>query len=131
MITLICGVGRSGKSTYSTAFENVIHLDLLGHMPGRYDRANELVHTEADVVVEGIYNRREQRVKLAEAYKGNGRRCIWLNTPEAIVRERMLHDGIPIPLRHFDFEPPTLDEGWDEIIRVGDASNASNEFPTP
>lgn len=120
MITLICGVGRSGKSTYSTAFENVIHLDLLGHMPGRYDRANELVHTEADVVVEGIYNRREQRVKLAEAYKGNGRRCIWLNTPEAIVRERMLHDGIPILLRHFDFEPPTLDEGWDEIIRIGE-----------
>ena len=112
---LICGVGRSGKTTYSRRYSTVVHLDALGHIPERYERANAIVSDSEDIVVEGIYGLADQRQKLLEAYHGKEKRCIWLDTPRSEVEERMRKDGIPVSTNHFDFEPPTYDEGWDEI----------------
>lgn len=117
MITLICGVGRSGKTTYSKAFENVIHSDLMGHFPERYDNVIRAVTGRSDVVVEGIYGDKKQRARLIESYKGV-KRCIWLDTSEEVVKERMMNDRIPISKHHFDFDPPTFEEGWDEIVII-------------
>ena len=52
MILLICGIGRAGKSTYSEAFEDVIHFDLMGRMAERYRNINEIVSHKDDAVVE-------------------------------------------------------------------------------
>ena len=120
MLVLICGVGRAGKSTYSEAFEDVIHFDLVGRMAERYRNINEIVSHKDNAVIEGIYDRKEFRIELLKAYKGNDKRCIWLNTPKSVVLERMAKDGIPVTQEHFYFEPPTYSEGWDEIIVIGE-----------
>ena len=118
LITLICGVGRAGKSTYATAFVNVIHLDLMGHIPERYANVNRLVENMENVTVEGVYNLKKYRSDLLKAYKWNNRKCIWLDTPVETVTARMDKEHIPISTVHFYFEPPTLEEGWDEIIII-------------
>lgn len=114
-LTLICGRPRAGKTTYSKQYADVLHLDSFGHIPGNY--ANLLEHLpQSDVVVEGIYGTPEQRTELAGRFDGR-KVCIWLDTPLETIRGRYptyakLH-SFPYP-----FEPPTLDEGWDVIIRV-------------
>lgn len=120
MILLICGVGRAGKSTYSSAFEDVIHFDLMGRIVERYRKINEIVSHKDNAVIEGIYNRKEYRIELLKAYKGNNKICIWLNTPKSVVLERMVKDSIPVTQEHFYFEPPTYAEGWDEIVIMRD-----------
>ena len=127
MITLICGRCNAGKTTYSMRFDDVIHLDLVARSGReRYPKILELVSQRTDdVVVDGVYEKTEYRTDLINAYKGNGTRCIWLDTPVEIIAERSIprcarshvkpHGFIAIP-RHFD--EPTLDEGWDEIIII-------------
>lgn len=117
MIILICGVGRAGKTTYSQAFDHVLHLDGMGREPQRFRNVINAL-TDRDVTVEGIYGTSALRMELLQAYRGKGSKCIWLDTPEPLVRDRLKKDGIPIPHRHFDFEPPTFNEGWDEIIII-------------
>lgn len=118
MIILICGVGRAGKTTYSEAFEDVIHFDLMGRMAERYRNINEIVSHKDNAIIEGIYNRKEYRIELLKAYKGKDRKCVWINTPKSIVLERLANDGIFFTQEHFYFEPPTYSEGWDEIIVI-------------
>lgn len=120
MILLICGVGRAGKTTYSEAFKDVIHFDLMGRMDERYRNINEIVSHKDNAIVEGIYNRKEFRIGLLNAYKGKDRKCVWINTPKPIVLERLAKDGIFATQEHFYFEPPTYSEGWDEIIVTGE-----------
>ena len=56
------------------------------------------------------------RKGLLQAYKGKGTKCIWLNTPIEIKKTR---EGYSKNCEYF-FEPPTYEEGWDEIIIIGD-----------
>lgn len=108
MITLICGQPRAGKTTYSQQFDDVIHLDT----SGAYRGVIHLICDKCDdVVVEGVYHSASLRTELLRTYKGDGSRCIWLNTPLEIRRERLGWD------KWCDrpFEPPTYDEGWGEI----------------
>lgn len=112
MLTLICGKPRAGKTTYSERFENVIHLDTSGAYRGVI---HHIKQTSGDVVVEGVYRTKEQRGTLIKAYNGDECRCIFLDTSDEIRRSRKGWD------KYCDihpFEPPTLDEGWDEIIII-------------
>ena len=119
MITLICGVGCAGKTTFSKAFDPVIHLDEVGLPWERYSKVNEKVaEINDDVVVEGIYNHTELRVELLKAYGGDGSKCIWLDPPKHILEEHAKKRHIHMTKHHMNFEPPTLDEGWDEIIII-------------
>ena len=111
MLTLICGLPRAGKTTYAEQFDGVIHLDKCGAYRG-------VIHNvqphHGDVVVDGVYDKRFYRECLIKAYQGNGTRCIWLDTPQEVRRTRKgWNKGCDYP-----FEPPTLDEGWDEIIII-------------
>lgn len=125
MLTLICGVGRAGKTTYSQRFDNVIHLDEMGVTPERYRNVlNAIKDRTDDIVIEGIYKRSTQRKDLVNAYKG-ATKCIWLHTPEHIVRQRMYESGYPITPHHMTFEAPDYSEGWDEIIEIQDDGNDS------
>lgn len=107
MLTLICGLPRAGKTTYSKQYDNVIHLDGLG-----YHKVNDIIqYVTNDIVVEGVYNMPIFRSKLVEKYKGKGTHCIWLDTPLEVRKQRpMWSTSI-----NMDFIPPTYDEGWDRI----------------
>ena len=107
-LTLICGMPRAGKTTYSQRFDNVIHQDGLS-----YETVKERVAMiTGDVVIDGIYQHPYLRSKLIEAYNGKGKRCIWLDTPLEVRKKRpMWH-----PTHGMTFEPPTYEEGWDEIL---------------
>ena len=110
MLTLICGMPRAGKTTYSKRFSNVIHQDGLDYQTVR----QRVAMITDDVVVDGIYEHPAVRAKLAEAYKGNGKRCIWLDTPLGVRKKRPMYQSYV----GLEFIPPTYDEGWDEIIVI-------------
>lgn len=118
MLTLICGLPRAGKTTYSEQFENVIHLDTSGAYHGVINR---LKRKSGDIVVEGVYRLSQERKRLIQAYNGKGFKCIWLNTPDEVRQSRHGWD------KWCDrpFEPPTYDEGWDEIIIIEDNNDKS------
>ena len=113
MLTLICGYSRAGKTTYSQQFDNVIHLD--DSYSTQFVIQKVKLITE-DVVVEGIYYRPQERLNLIHSYKGNGFRCICLDTSKEIRNERSKHK-----INHeYPFLIPTYDEGWDEIYIIKD-----------
>ena len=110
MLTLICGMPRAGKTTYAERYDDVIHLDCLGH-----EAVLSIVQGRtADAVVEGVYFRAKERAQLVTAYKGNGKQCIWIDTPLEIRKTRPLWT----PHHDMNFEEPSFDEGWDEIIII-------------
>lgn len=121
MLTLICGVPNAGKTTYSQRYSNVIHLDDIRSRDKSVTKVIEdMVSEQEDVCVEGTYLAARQRRGLPAAYKGGRKVCIWLDTPldVCIAREnRGRRNGLHIMCAQA-IQPPTLDEGWDEIIVV-------------
>ena len=111
MLTLICGLPRAGKTTYAEQFDDVIHFDKYGVYRGVI---HQIYAKNGDVVVEGIYHQQYQRELLIRAYQGKGTRCIWLNTPQEVRQARKGWNK----RCDYPFEPPTYDEGWDEIYIV-------------
>ena len=120
MLILICGVGRAGKTTYSRFFNNVIHLDKCGLPYKRYENVNNILKKiKTDVVVEGVYERKILRKNLLNSYFNKDTKiCIWLNTPEDIIKERLKKIYVPFIKQHMNFDSPTLDQGWDQIVII-------------
>jgi len=119
---LIMGYPNAGKTTFSKRYQNVLHLDDFGK--SKFKKCNEAVtQADHDVVVDGIYNTVRRRIQLLESCKTKHKRiCIWLDTPieECIQREhrcRLRGDAV-VKKNAQMFEPPTLSEGWDEIIII-------------
>ena len=120
MLTLICGLPRAGKTTYSKRYDDVIHLDTSGAYRGVIRKVKRRT---GDVIVEGVYRLERERVSLIRAYETNRYKCIWLDTPDEVRRLRKGWD------KYCDktFEPPTYSEGWDEIIIIrGDYEQSSS-----
>ena len=123
MLTLICGRTRAGKTTYSKGFKNVLHLDDFGKYPKSVKPCiDEVKLINDDLILDGIFEYVDQRKDLLRVYKGTGKRiCIWIDTPLKSIGIRLYGEekytdkvlAIMIP-----FEPPTYDEGWDEIYIV-------------
>lgn len=126
-MTLLTGIPNAGKSTYSARYGTVIHFDSIPHKTAneQFAKCNRLAaQAEGEVCVEGVYNSRRRRIELLEACKHRAERkvCIWLDTPVEVCLERERNyrrrpDGIVLSHAQ-SFEPPTLDEGWDEIIHI-------------
>lgn len=118
MLTLICGIPNSGKTTFSERWSrNVVHLD---DTEGGHRAIREMVsRADGDITVEGVYLHHAQRRELAQAYRG-ATLCIWLDTPLETCIEREDRGRGTLITRNCAalFEPPTLDEGWDEIVRI-------------
>jgi tRNA uridine 5-carbamoylmethylation protein Kti12 len=114
---LICGLPNAGKTTYSQKYENVIHFDEVKGGRHRRDNVIAMVSADNDVTVEGVYDKAKDRRRLVEASQKENT-CIWLNTPvdECIRRESRQRGEHIIRWCSESFEPPTPDEGWDEII---------------
>lgn len=118
MITLICGLPNSGKTTLSKQYKNAIHLD---DYPFGFVECNEVVReTDGDICVEGVYNTIKRRLQFLESVKDRTDKkvCIWVKTPidVCIARENRNRTKAVVESQAKSFEPPTLDEGWDEII---------------
>ena len=123
MITLITGLPNAGKTTYSARYENVIHLDDFPQVGdgGKYDRCNRQAAALENAVVEGVYNTTELRSQLLKVCAEHDRKvCVWMDTPAEICKQRE-NRGRPtaiVDVHEKMFQPPTLDEGWDEIVVV-------------
>ena len=112
MIAII-GLPNSGKTTYSKNFENVVHFD---YYLGRYEEGFKFLKTLEDAVIEGLFTSKQRRVELIESCSHmETKKCIWLDVPlDACMRRPGRPAGVVLREARI-FEPPTLDEGWDEI----------------
>lgn len=114
MLTLICGLPNAGKTTH---YSDALHQDEIGTI----DRIISTIKDMPDVTIEGYFGRAEERSRVRSAHKDNAI-CIFINisVEESIRREnRNRHPQILRNAARF-FEPPTLSEGWDEIITIHD-----------
>ena len=121
MLTLICGIPNSGKTTYSARFGDVIHLDEVQD----YSAICEMASGMENPIIEGLYLLAENRTQLLDACADHSpKRCIWLDTTleECIRREDRNRPAFVITQCANTFEPPTYDEGWDEIVRYSSST---------
>ena len=117
---LVCGIPNAGKTTYSKRFEGAVEFDRVGGTNRQMrEKVLGMVRENHDLVVEGVYGKAADRRLLVEAAGGARNKCIWIDTPletcvqrENEYRHRSEH---LVVCSHEHFEPPTLDEGWDEI----------------
>lgn len=114
-MTLIIGLPNAGKTTYSAQFENAYHADDF--------RDNgidlwELVKQDG-VIIEGLFDTARVRKKLVEV-ASRPCVCYWLDVPveECIRREMRGRKPWFFYMHNEQFQPPTYEEGWDEIIVI-------------
>ena len=117
---LIIGIPNAGKTQYSSRYENVIHFDDVWSR-NVYQYLADEVKKNNDICIEGVFGKASNRIILISESKTKNT-CIWLDTPLEIClsRERSgrkRSDHLVI-WSNDEFEPPTLDEGWDEIIII-------------
>ena len=114
------GLPNSGKTTYSSNYNNVVHFDeLLGCSDRKFSQAIEIVKNNNNIVLEGVYSLHKQRIALLQNIGVNIKKtCIWINTPYEICikRAKNCRPKIFVDAHYKVFQPPTYDEGWDEII---------------
>lgn len=116
---VIIGLPNAGKTTYSNRFTDVLHYDDIS----KYSRAEreDIYRSFQGNCIEGIYNSKQSRERLLSCLEDNSRKvCVWIDTPEdeCIRRENRGRDSHLVKSHAKTFEPPTLDEGWDEIITI-------------
>lgn len=117
---LIIGIPNAGKTQYSSHYETVIHFDDVWSR-NVYQYLADEVKKNNDICIEGVFGKASNRIILISESKTKNT-CIWLDTPLEIClsRERSgrkRSDHLVI-WSNDEFEPPTLDEGWDEIIII-------------
>ena len=120
-MVVIIGIPNAGKTTYSRRYDGVVHYDDLNLTTRqRYEHFNALAK-QGNAVFEGVFGSKNRRVELvASCPEGEKKVCVWLDTSLTVCLERERTGrmrGDHIVLSHArTFEPPTYDEGWDEII---------------
>ena len=113
---LVMGIPNAGKTTYSQQFANVIHAD---DYMGDHDAYAKLLATVDDECIEGLYTTRKSRLLLlSECTNVKRRVCVFIDTPPDVCMSRDGEHNRSIPYHARRLEPPTYDEGWDEIIIV-------------
>ena len=109
---LILGLSSSGKTQYSEKYQNSYHLDQGFNI--------EQIEKNQDITVEGVFLRKKSRLSILNNLDSNFKKvCIWIDTPTGICIEREKQDrnrpAMLIFQQAASFQPPTYDEGWDEI----------------
>ena len=95
-------------------------------MPRRQIFEQIVSQAKGDIWAEGVCNSKMSRGMFlkAVAHKEEKKVCVWVNTPLEICLERERNyrkRPLEMVAQHAKrFEPPTLDEGWDEIIVIGE-----------
>ena len=114
MLTLICGPPNAGKTTLSRGFTDVVHVDEVRRPHDVLAR----VAASDSICVEGVFARASERERLLRAYGRPDARCIWLDVDErtSVAREARGRPAWALRACARDFEPPTLAEGWLEVM---------------
>lgn len=121
-IYLVCGLPNAGKTTYSRRFNNVIHGDDLMRLT-REER-KEIFKATAAECIEGVFNKADLRRDVLDSVRHDRRVCVWIDTPTETCIAREDRGRFYVVEQHAAmFEPPTMDEGWDEIIVIGEKEN--------
>ena len=119
-MVLIIGLPNAGKTTYSNQFDSVLHFDDIKHLPKKEQM--KIYATTTAECIEGIYNTKKSRKAVLSCTKAERNVCVWIDTPVDICLQReqeYRRRPCDIVLSHArGFEPPTYDEGWDEIIVI-------------
>ena len=126
----LCGIPGSGKSTISKQLMNdydaIIHsfdeLKLI-RRKDLFPYLEQSLRDGCNVIADAPHTNKKTRIELLESIKHIDckRIIVFMNTPfEECVRRNALRKN-PLPfsiLQSFNrkLEPPTLDEGWDEIL---------------
>ena len=102
---------RAGKTTLSSKYKcKVFHRDYI--QPSQIVRS---LNDFEDFVVEGVFANAYERKKIINGYNGNYKKCIYLNIPLEIRKHRECWTKY---CEYFNFQEPTLEEGWDEIVII-------------
>ena len=124
MFTLICGVPNSGKTTYSKLFSPIYHSEdfFRGNYEQQFVDCNKFLSTlDFDFYIEGTYNTIAFRKELLEACKHHKyKQCIYreISLETSLKRERRGRCLSSLKIAYKMLAPPTLDEGWEEIIVI-------------
>ena len=116
--TLICGISSAGTTTYSKQFDNVIHLD---DYRSFHACNNEVSKITNDTYLEGVYITKQMRMDLLKKVpEGFHKKCIFLNTSlDEALRCKLKYRADKLMIEQSKIlEPPTYDEGWDEIVTI-------------
>ncbi len=122
MIVLIIGLPNAGKTSYSKRFSGVIHFD---EYMGKYKEGFRALEQKDGAVVEGLFLTGKVRLQLLESCRHMGKKtCVLLDTPIdlCLTRSALGRDESVVLRSSKIFEPPTYDEGWDEIIIIRDGA---------
>lgn len=140
MLAILSGLPGSGKTTYAhkLAEETGAILHCYDDLPGAFSPSKQqAVHAQMwaaiaeelrqghDVVCDDLHHTKEKRAAILNAVRGIECKkvLVLMETPLDVClgrnagRERRLPDMI-LHSCAAKFEPPTLDEGWDEIITI-------------
>ena len=131
-ITLFCGAPGSGKTTLSKQMAEEHGVDRLSFDEiGCYRHCeliqpiNATLRTGKSVIVDSVFTRIEWRKMILKSISDIPckKLVVFMNTPleECIRRNAQRQHPLPdfiVSSIHHSFEPPTLDEGWDEIIII-------------
>lgn len=114
MLTLVCGLPNAGKTT---GYPDALHQDEIGTTENVCAAISRI---DGDATIEGCFPTARCRRRVREAYRGAAR-CVFIDisVEESIRRERRNRPAGVLRNAARFFEPPTYDEGWDEIIRIG------------
>lgn len=142
MLTILCGLPGSGKTTYAhkLASETGAILRCYDDLPGAFSPSKQqAVHAQMwaaiaeelrqgyDVVCDDLHHTKEKRRMILDAVRGIECKkvLVLMDTPldECLKRNAGRKRRLPDVVLHScaaRFEEPTMDEGFDEIIVVND-----------
>ena len=139
---VMCGIPGSGKSTLSKRIADDydvtrFSLDEMGYVRQfkLIPHIVEVLKRRESVVADSLYTKTQWRTELLEAVKDIEckRVLVYMNTPLDVCIQRNRGRKKPLPdfvVEHqFEqFEKPTLEEGWDEIIYVKEDGTYESDF---
>lgn len=131
-LIVFCGIPGSGKTTLSNEIAATYDMHRISMDERNYIEHSEMIEpilgclfSEGNVVVDAVYHKKKQREQLIQSV--NDIECkkilIYMTTPldECVTRNRERPNPLPdfvVESISKTFQPPTLDEGWDEIITI-------------
>lgn len=131
-LVLMIGPPGAGKSTHvAQAFSRkdwtVLSLDALGKRSRQFQKFYQALQADQDVIIDDTNVTRDIRSRFVQPAKDKGYsvRAVWIDTPfaECVKRNegRKVKKRVPdvaIKSKFKDFERPTIDEGFDDIVCV-------------